>query len=310
MRILVTGGSGFVGSAAAAALAAAGHEVLTTTRGDAGRVAIPGVAGVITECDLADPGCATRLPGEVDVIVHSAALAEFRERDWKRHVRDNVAATRNVARWGERAGASRTIFMSTIGVHDRQWGRAGAGPITESSPRAATSAYGRSKRLAEDIVAGAATPSTTLRLTWVYGVGMRRSSHIRALARMVHNRPLVRHMPLPGRVSTIDVRDVAAATRAVAERADDMPEKDVILLAEHRPVALREILDLGAGTGGGRAPGRLRESAASVLPFGLRVLMDDALVAAPARMRARGLFCVHDFRDEYPVLLAEDGWLS
>jgi len=309
MRILVTGGSGFVGAAAAASLANAGHEVTITTRGDAAPPAADGLADVITGCDLAHPGCATRLPVQIDLVVHSAALAEFREHDWKQHLRNNVAATRNVARWGERAGATRIIFMSTIGVHDRQWGRVGSEPITETSARAATSAYGRSKCMAEKIIADTSTPSTILRLTWVYGNAMRRSSHIRALARMVHEHSVLRYLPLPGRVSTIDVRDVATAAREVAERSHEMPENDVILLAENQPVALREILDPGPPSRG-RAPGRLRGGVASVLPFGLRVLVDDALVAAPTRMHARGLTCTHRFRDEYPLLLAENGWLA
>jgi len=308
MRILVTGGYGFVGRAAASELRSAGHDVVITTRRHEAQ-SNPGSGwDVIAGCDLSDPSFTTALPQSVDAVVHCAGCAEFRESDWRRHLRDNVAATRNITRWAERVRASRLVFMSTIGVHDRPWGHPSRGRISECSERAASSAYGRSKCLAEDLVIGASVPSTILRLTWVYGQSMRRSSHIRALTRISSRHRFISRVPLPGRVSVIDVRDVANATRLVIERSAHMPKTDVILMSEHHPIPLRRLLDPDGREFDGHAPGGIRRGTAAVLPFSLRVLVDDALVADPARMEARGLGGSHHFAEEYPRLLAIKDW--
>ncbi len=310
MRILVTGGTGFVGHAIAQELISSGHDVIVTTRQPRAAQDESSGAQVITDCDLSERGSIQRLPSRVDVVVHSAALAEFRDRRWEAHLRNNVAATRNAVLWAATAGASRFIFMSTIGVHDRKWGHPTRNPITETSPLVATSAYGKSKRLAEQVVAGGAVPSTTFRLSWVYGARMRRSSHVRALARMAAEHPAVSRLPLPGRVSVIAASDVAIASRQVLESTAALPQHDVVLLAEDTPVGFRQILNPRCADVDAPRPGFITRAAASVLPFGIRSLFDDALVCSNARMHERGFEPAHRFADEYPRLLTTEGWLA
>lgn len=72
MRVLVTGATGFVGSAVVRALLAAGHEVTGLVR-DPGRVGDPRVRA--QRGDLRDPSTYAPLVAEVDAVVHAAQLA-------------------------------------------------------------------------------------------------------------------------------------------------------------------------------------------------------------------------------------------
>jgi len=306
MKVLVTGGTGFIGGETARSLAEAGHEVVVTTRAADWRQG--GDMTVVSQCDLAQPASLALLPTGINAVVHAAALADFRHGTWHDHLRNNVGATRNILRWAERSGVAHLAFMSTIGVHDRPWGHRAVHPLDEQSPRHPSSAYGRSKVIAEDLVAAARVPTTTLRLSWVYGTGMRSNSHIRAMAGWGATNALARHAPVTGRVSVIDVRDVAAAVKTILETGGDAPDTGAILLAESEPAELRHILN-PAATILKRPAGPLARSVAALLPLSLRALVDDSLVCNPERMRMLGLRTSHAFYDEFPLLLDTEGWL-
>ena len=63
MKILITGGAGFLGRECAAQLRSAGHAVVTTDK----------QGGVDIVADLANPDDVRRLP-DVETVVHSAAV--------------------------------------------------------------------------------------------------------------------------------------------------------------------------------------------------------------------------------------------
>jgi nucleoside-diphosphate-sugar epimerase len=93
MRILVTGGGGFLGSAICRQLAAAGHEVVAFQRRPAKHLASLGVESI--EGDISDTAQVHAAAARCDAVVHTAAKAgiwgddaEFR--------RINVEGTRNV----------------------------------------------------------------------------------------------------------------------------------------------------------------------------------------------------------------------
>ena len=126
-RILVTGATGFLGSALSATLCKRGHQVLALVR-DADARLPEGVEPWVGPPLPALPADASlRLKG-VDVVVHAAgrahvlkesaqdALAAFRE--------VNTVATTALARAAASAGVSRFVFVSSIGVNgSRAWGR-------------------------------------------------------------------------------------------------------------------------------------------------------------------------------------------
>ena len=151
MKILVTGGAGYVGSVVAKQLLAAGHDVLVLddlSRGHAG--AVPEGAGHAAVSLMDAPALAEPLAG-VDAVLHFAALAlvaesvEHPERYWH----NNVVGTLNLLDAMRAAGVGRLVFSSTCATY----GEPETVPITEQEPTAPVNAYGASK-LAVDLMIG------------------------------------------------------------------------------------------------------------------------------------------------------------
>lgn len=169
MRVLVTGGAGFLGSNVVDALVARGDLVIALddlSTGSRGNLApdIPlRVADISDEHALAEA-----VHGEgFDVVVHCAAKTKVVESMEKADLyrRVIVDGTRNVTRLAERLHAQMLVNISTGGA------MYGETPTcaSERRPAAPDSNYGRFKLEAERIVAEAEIPSITLRPANLYG---------------------------------------------------------------------------------------------------------------------------------------------
>jgi UDP-glucose 4-epimerase len=174
MRVLVTGGAGFIGSNLVDALASQGHEAgviddLSTGKRENLR---PGVW--LREVDILD----TSLPALVaefgpDAVVHLAAQASVPEslRDPQRDWAVNAEGTRIVAKAALAAGASRMLSASSAAVYGEP---AEADlPLAETAPKAPVNPYGNSKLAAEGLLAeelsGTAVDWASFRFANVYG---------------------------------------------------------------------------------------------------------------------------------------------
>src|SRR3954451_18680695 len=163
-RILVTGSSGFVGSAVSAALTRAGHLIRRASRrqedtpGSAPTewVALPDLQGKIDW----DP-----IVAGVDVVVHLAAIAHRSDVDSEDYARANRLATASLARACQRYEIKRLVFMSSIGA---QAGSAADRVVTEADEPSPATAYDRAKLAAEDEVRSSGVPFTILRPVIVY----------------------------------------------------------------------------------------------------------------------------------------------
>ena len=152
MKLLVTGGAGYIGSVVAKQLLAAGHEVLVLddlSRGHAG--AIPDGAGH-AEVDLLDAdGVRDALAGGFDGVMHFAALAlvaesvEHPERYW----RTNVTGTLNLLDGMRAHGVGRLVFSSTCATY----GDPETVPMSEDEPTDPVNAYGDSKLTVDRMLA-------------------------------------------------------------------------------------------------------------------------------------------------------------
>ena len=116
MKILVTGGGGFIGSHVVEALLGAGHEVRVVDRAPATRV--PGCE--LIEADLNDPGVASAALVGVDVVSHQAARVglgvDFS--DAPGYVTDNDLATATLLAAMHGAGfAGRLVLASSMVVY-------------------------------------------------------------------------------------------------------------------------------------------------------------------------------------------------
>ncbi len=169
LRVLVTGGAGFVGSNIVDALVARGDLVVALddlSTGDRANLApdIPlRVASVADERALEGA-----VHGEgFDVIVHCAAKTKVVESMEKADLyrRVIVDGTRDVVALAERLPVQMLVNISTGGA------MYGETPVcaTERTPARPDSNYGRFKLEAEEIVAASDIPSVTLRLANVYG---------------------------------------------------------------------------------------------------------------------------------------------
>lgn len=153
MRVLVSGGAGYIGATTAVALLDAGHEVTVAddlSRGH--RAAVPDAAAFV-EVDVTVPAAidAVVADGGFDACLHFAALIEAGEsmRAPERFFRVNTGGSAILLEALLRHGVERFVLSSTAAVY----GEPETIPITEDAPLAPTNAYGESKLLVERMLA-------------------------------------------------------------------------------------------------------------------------------------------------------------
>jgi UDP-glucose 4-epimerase len=148
MRILVTGGAGYIGSAAAEALLAAGHEVAVYDSLVTGyREAVPAGAKFI-HADLADPVALAQAFTNMkfDAVMHFAAFIEAGEsmKDPAKFLRNNLINSLLLIEAAVKAGVPRFVLSSTAAVY-----QSGDEPLNEESPLGPTNTYGYTKLATE-----------------------------------------------------------------------------------------------------------------------------------------------------------------
>lgn len=147
-RVLVTGASGFVGSAIANVMRAEGHRVRVLVRAASPRTNIH-EADEVVEGDLRDPpSLAAALKG-VRYLVHAAADYRLWSRDPQELVVTNLHGTRALMEAALREGVERIVYTSSVATI--QPGSDETRPLTEDT---AIGTYKRSKVMAERMVEG------------------------------------------------------------------------------------------------------------------------------------------------------------
>src|SRR5947209_238776 len=166
-RILVTGSSGFIGSAVSSALAAAGHSVRAASRKPNRNVNQDRLEWVELP-DLENEVDWTPLLEGMDIVVHLAAIAHRSHTVGGDYARANRIATASLAQACGRHMIKRLIFMSSIGA---QAGSAADHIVTEADEPWPITAYDRAKLAAEEEIRRSGVPFTILRPVIVYGPG-------------------------------------------------------------------------------------------------------------------------------------------
>ncbi|MDE6333876.1 MAG: UDP-glucose 4-epimerase GalE [Muribaculaceae bacterium] len=160
-KILVTGGTGYIGSHTAVELINAGYDVviidnLSNSNREVldGIEAITGVKPAFVEGDCADAGTMRKLftdyPG-IKGIINFAASKAVGESVHKPllYYRNNLNTLINLLELMPEFGVKGFVFSSSCTVY----GEPDKNPVTEHSPRKeATSPYGNTKRISEDII--------------------------------------------------------------------------------------------------------------------------------------------------------------
>jgi dihydroflavonol-4-reductase len=151
-RVFLTGATGFVGSAVAAKLAAAGFQVRALGRRGSPRGHLDGLEVEFVEGDMRDAESVRRGVAGTRYVFHVAADYRLWARDRSEIVTNNVEGTRIVMQEAMRAGVERVVYTSSVATLG--WPRDGA-PGTEDIPLSeeqGIGAYKRSKIAAERLV--------------------------------------------------------------------------------------------------------------------------------------------------------------
>lgn len=193
MKVVVAGGSGFVGRHVVAALQSAGHEAVVVDRGH--RPMASDIPRIV--CDLGREELPHSAVAGADAIVNLVGIK--RASPAQGFTQAHVEVTRRLIAAAQHAGIRRFVQVSVVG--------------SRPDP---TSAYHDSKWTAEELVHGSGLAATILRPAVIYGGGDDMLTH---LVKMIRFAPV---FPIVGtghsHLQPIDVRDVATAVVRALER--------------------------------------------------------------------------------------------
>jgi len=259
--VLITGGAGFIGSHAAAALLAAGERVRVLDDFSTGRhenlVGLPGPLEIV-EGDVRSPETVARAARGCDRILHLAAIASVTRSfaDPATSEAVNVAGTANVLAAAREAGARTVVLASSCAVY----GAASELPVAETAELRPGSPYARSKLAAEELCRTACrrgeVRAGVLRFFNVYGPRQDPSSDYSGVIAIFMER-LSRGEPCTvygdGRQTRdfVYVADVVAACRAALDRRDGGGAP--VNIGTGVETSLLDVLD-ALGRAGGRQP--------------------------------------------------------
>lgn len=243
IRVLVTGGGGFLGAAICRQLVARGDRVRSLARGDYPALRALGVETI--RGDAADPDAIDRAVAGCDLVIHTAAKAGVWG-DEGEYFRSNVLATQAVLGACRRHGVGRLVFTSSPSVV------AGGVPlrgVDEAAPYPAhyLASYPRTKAIAERAVRAAndgELRTVCLRPHLILGPG---DPHL--VPRLVDRARKGRLRLLGDGQNRIDVTYVEDAARAHLRAADALERPGAVaagrvyFISQGQPVALVDLLD-------------------------------------------------------------------
>ena len=228
MRVLVTGGAGFIGSNIVHRLLAGGSEVVVLDDVSSGfrENLIDGVP--FHEADVCDAAAVAAAMRGCDVALHLAAsVGNARSiADPARDAQVNLGGTINVLEAARREGLRRIVFSSSAGI----FGELKTLPIAEDHPQDPDSPYGTSKLAAEKMCLVFnklyGMRNVCLRYFNVYGVNQRFDAYGNVIPifadRILRGRPMTIFGDGEQTRDFVNAADVAAANIAAATAGDDV----------------------------------------------------------------------------------------
>ena len=156
MRVVVTGGAGYIGSVVVARLVGSGHAVTVVDDLSKGHREAVSDGAALAVCDLGDPTALGSIFKEFapDAVVHLAARSLVGESMAipGTYYRQNVTNTLNVLEAMDAAGCGSIVFSSTAAVYGEQELEVGGTGIVEETPTIPTNVYGETKLAAERMI--------------------------------------------------------------------------------------------------------------------------------------------------------------
>lgn len=159
MRILLTGGAGYIGSHTAVALSQRGHQVVIFDNFSNAQRDVPKRLGhlighelIVIAADIRDNDAVTAAlrTHSIEAVIHFAALKAVgdSEADPLLYFDSNIIGTIRLLQAMQTAGVGRIVFSSSATVY----GQPDHSPIPEAAPTRVETIYGRTKLVIEDLL--------------------------------------------------------------------------------------------------------------------------------------------------------------
>jgi len=152
MKVLVTGGAGYIGSVTVEILLDAGHEVTVFDNFERGHRAAVDARAALIAGDLRDQAAIENAVRQAlpEAVMHFAAYALVGESMAcpEKYFTNNVKGLINLAEAMLKSGVKRIVFSSTCATY----GQPDTMPITENTVQRPTNPYGESKLMCEKIM--------------------------------------------------------------------------------------------------------------------------------------------------------------
>jgi len=247
MRVFVTGGTGFVGSAVVRKLVAAGLEVRALVRPGAETRMLEALPVARIMGDLSQVDVLTNGMEGCQWVFHVAALYSYWGHSWEDFQRANVDGTRNVLDAASRVGIDRLVYTSSIAALGLNRDRSPANEGTPSSLEDMITPYKRSKFLAEEIArayASGGLPVVIVNPSTPVGIGDHKPTPTGQIIVDFLNGRMFGYVDTG--LNLVDVDDVAAGHLLAAEKG--RVGERYILGSEN--LTLKAMLDLLADVSG------------------------------------------------------------
>lgn len=172
MKVLITGGTGFIGSHIATRLSQLGHSVLILGRNEKKGRALASQGFQFYKADISDEAAVLKAGAGQDCVIHCAGLAAAHG-PYDRFYRANVVGTQNVVQACEQNNVKHLVNISSPGVYFNYQDRLNI-KESDSLPEKQATYYAATKLRAEEIIDRAVLQglsAITLRPRGVFGPG-------------------------------------------------------------------------------------------------------------------------------------------
>lgn len=251
MKVLVTGGGGFIGRHVARLLVEAGHDVTVMLAPGESEQGVHRLGVALAHADVRDlPAVDAAVRGQ-EVVIHMAAIYSLWMPDWQPLFDVNVQGTENVLAACADAGVRRVVYTSSIAALGVKPGMAPSDEDTEFNQHGRCGPYILSKYYAERRVRAAqraGAPVVTVYPAMPFGPGDHRPTPTGLL--LLRSLGGAYFAAGPGGFNVVDVRDVARGHLLAMDKAADGSR---YLLSGHH-VPMPQFYELAHQAGGVTRP--------------------------------------------------------
>jgi nucleoside-diphosphate-sugar epimerase len=233
------------------------------------------------------------------VIYYFAAKVDFYAKE--EIIARNVEPFQHILNIVPTSELNKIVYISTLGVFDREKKSRACPPLTESSPNFPSSFYGVGKLRSEELLRSSGHRYHIIRLPWCYGSRMKSSHHLIKIQASMNSLNPLYFLSWPGRVSVLSVDDIYSRIERILLTLPCM--SDINISDSYAPTFGELFQILGRGIGKQRGKIKIPKWIISVLttlipflPFTARCLFQNGLYTK-SEINARLFHNLGDIRE-------------